>query len=42
MFSNDPIFLLDDFPNFLNISNYTEDNLSLDSYSEIINPKPDL
>jgi hypothetical protein len=42
MSSNDPIFLLDDFPNFLNISNYTEDNLSLDSYSEIINPKPDL
>jgi hypothetical protein len=40
MFSNNPNFFLDDFPSFLNILDYTEDNLSLDSYSEIIHPKP--
>ena len=42
MFSNNPNFFLDDFPSFPNILDYTEDNISLDSYSEIIYPKPDL
>jgi hypothetical protein len=40
MFSNNPNFFLDDFHNFPNIFDNTEDNLSLDSYSEIIHPKP--
>ena len=42
MFSNNPNFFLDDFPSFTNILDCTEDNISLDSYSEIIYPKPDL
>ncbi len=42
MFSNNPIFLLDDFTCFPNIYDYIENNSSLDSYSEIIHPKPDL
>ena len=42
MSSNNPNFFLDDFPSFPNILDNTEDNISLDSYSEIIYPKPDL
>ena len=40
--SNNPIFLLDDFTSFPNIYDYTENDSNLDSYSEIIHPKPDL
>ena len=39
---NNPIFLLDEFTSFSNIYDYTENNSNLDSYSEIIHPKPDL
>lgn len=42
MFSNNQIFLLDDFTSFPNIYDYTENNSNLDSNSEIIYPKPDL